>query len=181
MSDVCDCFPRLKEITDEREHRYRAMPDAPGPEGPMRKNEIRVISIGNLEEVVKCRRSGHAFIISEPADCGGEADAPYPLEYMLGGAIGCFSAVFAFYAAKMGVPYRQMEVVARTYFDVKGHMMPDAPPPGFKKVEMEIHIVSDAPPERLQEIQDLALKGCPGMDTLRRPVPIESQLFIKAP
>jgi uncharacterized OsmC-like protein len=181
MPNVCECFPRLKEITEAREVRYRLQPEAPGPEGPQRKNTVRVISIGNLEEVVKCQRSGHSFIISEPADCGGESDAPYPLEYLLGGAVGCFSAVFAFYAAKLGVRYQEMEIVARAAFDVRGHMIPDAPPAGFRKVEMEIHVVSDEPEERLREVEALALRGCPGIDTLRRPVPVESQVFVKRP
>jgi uncharacterized OsmC-like protein len=86
--------------------------------------------------------------------------------------------VFAFYAAKMGVAYDSFEAVARTNFDVRGHMMPDAPPSGFQKVTIEIAVRSDAPVEKLKEVERLALAGCPGIATLRDPVPVESSLTI---
>jgi uncharacterized OsmC-like protein len=86
--------------------------------------------------------------------------------------------VFAFYAAKMGVNYESFEAVARTSFDVRGHMIPDAPPSGFQKVTIAINVKSDAPPETLREIEQLALKGCPGIATLRDPVAVETMLTV---
>ena len=147
MAAVCDCFPELKSVTDAREARYRADPSRPAPEGPQSSLEVTVTSIGQLNEHVTTRNSGRQFIISEPKHVGGLADAPTPLEYLLSGAVGCYAAVFAFYAAKMGVNYESFEAVARTSFDVRGHMMPDAPPSGFQKVSIAIKVKSDAPPE----------------------------------
>lgn len=178
MTKVCDCFPALKSVTDAREARYRADPQKRAPEGPQSSLEVRVTSIGDLNERVTTRNSGQTFIISEPKHVGGIADAPTPLEYLLSGAVGCYAAVFAFYAAKMGVAYDSFEAVARTNFDVRGHMMPDAPPSGFQKVTIAIEVKSDAPPEKLREIERLALAGCPGIATLRDPVPVESTLSI---
>jgi uncharacterized OsmC-like protein len=86
--------------------------------------------------------------------------------------------VFAFYAAKMGVNYESFEAVARTNFDVRGHMMPDAPPSGFQQVTIAINVKSDAPAERLREIERLALNGCPGIATLRNPVSVETTLTV---
>jgi uncharacterized OsmC-like protein len=86
--------------------------------------------------------------------------------------------VFAFYAAKMDVAYESFEAVARTNFDVRGHMMPDAPPSGFQKVTIAIEVKSDAPPEKLAEIERLALAGCPGIATLRDPVAVETTLKV---
>lgn len=178
MAGVCDCFPELKSVTDAREARYRADPQKRAPEGPQSSLEIKVTSIGRLNERVETRNSGQTFIISEPRHVGGIADAPTPLEYLLSGAVGCFAAVFAFYAAKMGVDYESFEAVARTNFDVRGHMMPDAPPSGFQKVTIAIKVKSDAPVEKLAEIERLALNGCPGIATLRDPVPVETTLSI---
>jgi hypothetical protein len=84
--------------------------------------------------------------------------------------------VFAFYAAKMGVNYESFEAVARANFDVRGHMMPDAPFSGFQKVTIDMNMKSDAPLEKLREIERLALAGCPGIATLREPVPVETTL-----
>jgi uncharacterized OsmC-like protein len=180
MTAVCDCFPELKSVTDAREARYRADPTKRAPEGPQSSLEVTVTSIGNLNEGVTTRNSGRQFIISEPKHVGGIADAPTPLEYLLSGAVGCYAAVFAFYAAKMGVDYESFEAVARTNFDVRGHMMPDAPPSGFQTVSIDISVKSDAPAEKLREIEQLALKGCPGIATLRDPVAVETTLNVTA-
>ncbi len=181
MVRVCDCFPELKEITESRERRYVAHPEKSAPEGPQSFVEVKVTSIGQLNELVECRKSGHKFIISEPVHVGGQNVAPTPLEFLLSGAVGCYAAVFAFYAAKMGVSYDSFEATARANFDVRGHMMPDAPPSGFQTVTMEIRVVSDAEPAALQEIERLALQGCPGIATLRNPVAVDSRLDIRRP
>jgi uncharacterized OsmC-like protein len=181
MVKVCDCFPELKAITDAREQRYRNHPEKPAPEGPQSFVEVKVTSIGQLNELVECKKSGHKFIISEPRHVGGQNVAPTPLEFLLAGAVGCYAAVFAFYAAKLGVTYDSFEAVARTDFDVRGHMMPDAPPSGFQKVTIAISVVSDAPRDKLEEVERLALEGCPGISTLQRPVPVESSLTVARP
>ncbi len=178
MIRVCDCFPELKQITDARERRYRASPEKPAPEGPQSFVEVKVTSIGQLNELVECTKSGHKFIISEPRHVGGQNVAPTPLEFLVSGAVGCFAAVFAFYAAKMGVDYESFEATARAEFDVRGHMMADAPPSGFKSVTIDMRIVSDAPTETLAEIERLALAGCPGIATLRDPVEVRSSLAV---
>ena len=109
MVKVCDCFPELKDITDARERRYRTYPDKPAPEGPRSFVEVKVTSIGQLNELVDCKKSGYKFIISEPVHVGGQNCAPTPLEFLLSGAVGCYAAVFAFYAAKL--------TTARFYFE----------------------------------------------------------------
>ena len=79
MTKVCDCFSELKAITAARETRYRAHPDKPAPEGPHSYAEVKVTSIGQLNELVEAKRSGHKFIISEPVHVGGQSVAPSPL------------------------------------------------------------------------------------------------------
>ena len=104
-----------------------------------------------------------------------------PLELLLSGAVGCYAAVFAFYAAKLDIAYDGFEAVARASFDVRGHMMEDAPSSAFGKVSIDVTVVSDAPADRLREVERLALKGCPGISTLREPVPVESVLTVQKP
>jgi uncharacterized OsmC-like protein len=181
MARVCDSFPELKEITEARERRYRAAPEKAAPEGPQSSVEVKVTSIGQLNELVECRKSGFKLLISEPVHVGGQSCAATPLELLLSGAVGCYAAVFAFYAARLGVAYDGFEAVARASFDVRGHMMEDAPSSAFAKVSIDVTVVSDAPAERLREVERLALKGCPGISTLREPVPVESVLTVRPP
>jgi uncharacterized OsmC-like protein len=178
MAKICDCFPELKAVTDTRERRYRADPDKAAPEGPQSFVEVKVTSIGQLNELVDCKKSGYKFIISEPVHVGGQNCAPTPLEFLLSGAVGCYAAVFAFYAAKLGVSYDSFEAVARSDFDVRGHMIADAPKSAFQKVTVSITVVSDAPADKLREVERLAFDGCPGISTLREPVPVETRLTV---
>src|SRR5499425_380485 len=178
MVKVCDCFPQLKEITDARERRYRADPEKPAPGGPQSFVEVKVTSIGGLNELVECKRSGFKFVISEPSHVGGQNCAPSPLEFLLSGAVGCYAAVFAFYAAKLGIAYDGFEAVARTEFDARGHMIADAPTSAFHKVTISLRVTSDAPEDKLREVERLAFAGCPGINTLRAPVPVETRLEV---
>jgi uncharacterized OsmC-like protein len=178
MARICDCFPELKDVTEARERRYRAHPDKAAPEGPQSYAEVKVTSIGQLNELVEAKRSGYKFIISEPVHVGGQNCAASPLELLLSGAVGCYAAVFAFYAAKLGVTYDSFEAIARTEFDVRGHMMPDAPSSAFQKVTIAVNVVSDAPKEKLEEVERLSFEGCPGISTLRQPVPVETRLQV---
>jgi uncharacterized OsmC-like protein len=181
MAKVCDCFPELRTVTDARELRYRTHPEKSAPEGPQSFVEIKVTSIGQLNELVDCKKSGYKFIISEPAHVGGQSCAPTPLEFPLSGAVGCYAAVFAFYAAKLGVSYERFEAVARTDFDVRGHMIADAPKSGFQKVAISINVVSDAAVDKLEEVERLACQGCPGISTLREPVPVATEIRVTRP
>ena len=177
---VSDCFPALKEVTRAREERYRGeAADLPAPEGPHSTVHVKVTSVGDLNERAESVKSGRSWVISEPKHVGGLADAPTPLEYLLSGAVGCFAAVFAFYAAKHDVPYSSFEATALAELDVRGHMIEDAPPSGFRRVSLELAIESDAPREQLERVHALALAGCPGIATLRDPVEVTSSLQIQ--
>lgn len=178
---VCDCFPRLREVTAAREARYRDDPAQPAPHGPQSTVEVQVTSIGDLDEEAQSLKSGQTWVISEPEHVGGLADAPTPLEYLLSGAVGCFAAVFAFYAAKHHVDYRSFRARAHAAFDVRGHMMADAPPSGFSSVAIAVEVDSTASVERLEEILELALDGCPGIATLREPVAVDSTITVRDP
>ena len=72
----------------------------------------------------------------------------------------------------------QLSEFARSEFDVRGHMIADAPNSAFRKVTIAIDVVSDAPAEKLAEVERLALAGCPGISTLREPVPVATELRV---
>lgn len=175
---ICDCFPRLKEVTLARAERYRKDPEAKSPVGPQSYVLVTVTSVGDLNEVAESGKSGRTWAVSEPQHVGGLADAPSPLEYLLSGAVGCFAAVFAFYAAKLDVPYSKFVATARAEFDKRGHVLEDAPPAGFTSVQLDVQVTSTCHREDLERVLDLAVRGCPGIATLRDPVPINPALSV---
>jgi uncharacterized OsmC-like protein len=179
---VCACFPALKKVTLEREARYVEDPDAIAPQGPQSTVEVAVRSVGELNELASSLKSGRTWVISEPPHVGGLANAPTPLEYLLSGAMGCFAAVFAFYAAKWDVSYDTFEASAKAELDVRGHMMEGAPPSGFRRVTIQVDIgVSGSPDqEALERVMDASMKGCPGISTLRDPVHFETIMNVSS-
>ena len=86
MTAVCDCFPELKSVTEAREARYRADPDRRAPEGPQSSLEIKVTSIGNLNERVETifmmPKDTYTFlssrIVKEIARLGGDVSVFVP-------------------------------------------------------------------------------------------------------
>ncbi len=177
---VSACFPQLKKVTLEREARYIEDPTATAPQGPQSTVEVAVRSVGDLNELARSQKSGRSWVISEPPHVGGLADAPTPLEYLLSGAMGCFAAVFAFYAAKWDVEYETFEAWAKADLDVRGHMMEDAPPSGFQRVaiRVEVGVAGQPDQEALERVLDAAMKGCPGISTLRDPVLLEADMTV---
>jgi len=171
---------RLREVTLARAERYSGEAAGnPAPEGPQSTVHVRVHSVGELNEEAQSLKSGRTWTISEPEHVGGLANAPTPLEYLLSGAVGCFAAVFAFYAAKLDVPYDAFDVTALATFDARGHVLEDAPPSGFRSVRLDVAVESQAPREQLERVHELALAGCPGIATLRDPVAIDSSLDVR--
>src|SRR2546423_14253626 len=57
-------------------------------------------------------------------------------------------------------------------------MIADSPSSAFRKETISVRVTSDAPAEKLAEVERLALAGCPGISTLRAPVPVESELKV---
>jgi uncharacterized OsmC-like protein len=180
VSEVRDMLQPLRAVTLAREARYLGeAAGKPAPEGPHSTVHVKVTSVGALNEEAESVKSGRTWTISEPQHVGGLADAPTPLEYLLSGAVGCFAAVFAFYAAKLDVPYDSFEATALAKLDVRGHMIEGAPPSGFESVRIDVAIQSDAPRDDLERVHALALAGCPGIATLRDPVAIHSSLNVQ--
>jgi uncharacterized OsmC-like protein len=57
-------------------------------------------------------------------------------------------------------------------------MIADAPTSAFRKVTISLRVKSDAPEDKLREVERLASAGCPGINTLRTPVPVETRLEV---
>jgi len=45
-------------------------------------------------------------------------------------------------------------------------------------VTIGLRVTSEAPEEKLREVERLAFAGCPGINTLRAPVPVETRLEV---
>lgn len=110
---------------------------------------------------------------------GGTSTAPNP------GTIGrtalgtCLATSFAMWAARMDVSFERIAVDVIAEFDARGEMgVSDEVPPGYTKVTFKVHVVSQAPEERVRELFAVTERHTSWLDLIRRPVDTAIELTI---
>ena len=61
-------------------------------------------------------------------------------------------------------------------------MMEDAPPSGFRRVVIDVDVGVTGEPDTaaLDRVLQAAMKGCPGISTLREPAQLEANINVKS-
>ncbi len=108
---------------------------------------------------------------------GGEGLAPDPVQYCLYGLAACYAGTFASVAAMEGVELRGLRVAIENRLDL-ARTLGLSETPIVEGVEIELSVKSDAPREKLEEIKRLADERCPGVECLRRPIPLATRLDV---
>ena len=90
---------------------------------------------------------------------GGDGTAPPPLALFTAALTGCLMTQIRAFAKRLSIEMRGVEVKARLHW--KGEQFGNDPyvtePVSFG---LDVHIDSDATPEKLRELLDAAKKGC---------------------
>ncbi|MCS7221893.1 MAG: OsmC family protein [Anaerolineae bacterium] len=111
----------------------------------------------------------------QPTAQGGGGSRPGPMLYCLYGLASCYTATFATVAAMMGVELKGLRVIAES--DVNfAPVFGLAEAPIIEGVRLTLHVESDAPRERLEEIERLAIQRCPGVYCIAHAIPFETRL-----
>jgi len=111
----------------------------------------------------------------QPTGQGGGGTRPGPMLYCLYGLASCYTATFATMAAMMGVELKRLEVAVES--DVNF-----APVFGLSEesiiegVRITISVESEAPEEKIKEIEALAAHRCPGVFCMANAIPFETRL-----
>jgi uncharacterized OsmC-like protein len=123
------------------------------------------------------RRSPHVHDIDEPPVLLGEDRGANPVEYLLAGLSGCVTTTFIAYAAAQGVKIDELRTELEGDIDVRGFLgITGSVRPGYKEIRVKLHVKSDAPRERIQELIRLAERRSPVSDSVRKGVPIQFAL-----
>lgn len=107
---------------------------------------------------------------------GGGGQKPDPIQYCLYGFASCFAGTFAAVAAMEGVTLKKLTVAAENRMDLS-RTFGLADNPLVEGVELTVTVSSDAPPEKLQEIERLARERCPGVYCITNPIPLKTTLL----
>ena len=112
---------------------------------------------------------------NQPTGQGGGGTRPGPMLYCLYGLASCYTATFATMAAMMGVDLRRLEVMAES--DVNfAPVFGLSEEPIIEGVRITLSVESEAPQEKIAEIEALAAQRCPGVFCMANAIPFETRL-----
>lgn len=113
----------------------------------------------------------------QPSFLGGGGTNPGPLIYCLYGSASCYVATFATMAAMEGVELKKLRIVAESFIDLS-KVFGLGEKPIAEKVKFTLFVESDAPKEKIKQIEELATQRCPAVYCLTNPIPLETELKI---
>ncbi len=130
-----------------------------------------------FEADIKFEGGKVALQCEQPTFLGGSGAHPGPMLYCLYGFASCFTATFAMVAAQENVELKSLRVKAESHVDFsRAFGLTENPP--VEKVSITLFVQSDAPQEKIQEIEKLAQKRCPAIYCITNPVPLSTQIVV---
>lgn len=99
------------------------------------------------------------IVADEPVELLGRNTAPNPQELLMAGLNACMSVGYVAHAAVMGITIHSLEIETGGQLDLRGFLgLDDTVNPGFDEVEYVVRLRTDASPERVQELHELATR-----------------------
>lgn len=106
------------------------------------------------------------FEADSPTFMGGTGTLPGPMQYCFFGLASCYTGIFATIASLMGVKIKSLKT--RVEADINfSQVFGIEEKPIMEEVRVTLHVISDSPAEKIKEIEELAIKRCPAVYTLR--------------
>ncbi len=114
----------------------------------------------------------------QPTNLGGGGTRPGPLHYCFFGLVSCYTATFAAMASMMGIELKKL--TARLEGNLNfSRVFGLSQAPVMEKIHITLEVESDAPREKLEEIERLAYERCPAVYALSTPVNLDTSLEVK--
>ena len=109
-------------------------------------------------DIVEPFTESHELASDEGPFHGGDATAPPPLTYFVGGFVTCLMTQIRAFAKRLGVTLNDLDVHTRVQWNWKqaGRVYETAP----KSFEIDVLIDSPDPEEKVIELIETAKKGC---------------------
>jgi uncharacterized OsmC-like protein len=118
------------------------------------------------------------FLSDNPTFMGGGGSLPGPMHYCFYGLASCYTGIFASAASLLGI--RLSRLSARVEADVDfSRVFGTGDDPIMEEVRVKLAVESDAPEEKIREAEEMALRRCPVVYTLRNPVRLMPSLEIR--
>lgn len=116
---------------------------------------------------------GFELVVDEPEVLGGENSAANPVEYLLAGYAGCLNVVFNIVAKELSININKLEI------NIDGNINPakflglsNEERAGFKSLNVNISLETDASAENEQFLIQKVKERCPVNDNLTNVTPV---------
>ena len=114
----------------------------------------------------------------QPKNLGGGGTRPGPLHYCFFGLIACYTATFATMASMMGIELKRL--AARLEGNLNfSRVFGLSKEPVMEEIRIVLQVESDAPKEKLEEVERLAYERCPAVFALTEQVRLNTSLEVK--
>lgn len=113
------------------------------------------------------------LIVDEPENLGGENSAANPVEYLLAGYAGCLNVVFNLVAKELNIKILKLNIAIDGNINPARFMgLSNDERAGFKSLNVNITLETDANAENEQLLIQKAKERCPVNDNLSNATPI---------
>ncbi|TET43850.1 OsmC family peroxiredoxin [candidate division TA06 bacterium] len=111
---------------------------------------------------------------------GGHGLAPDAVQYCLYGLAACFAGTFVNLAAMERVDLKSLKISVRNQMDLT-RTLGLSKNPIVQGVEVVLKVKTDAPREKVEELEALARERCPGVYCLTEPISLKSIIEQEGP
>lgn len=130
-----------------------------------------------MTATVKFEKGEAVFELDNPSFMGGTGMNPGPFHYCFFGLAACYTGVFASTASMMGIRLKSLRVRVEADIRFERALGLEGPPP-MEEVRVTLTVSSDDPPEKIREAEELALRRCPVVYTLRNPIRLTPHIVV---
>lgn len=114
---------------------------------------FRAAGRGESGVATDIRIGRHEVLIDEPPALGGADAAPNPVGFALAGLLSCQVVTYRFWAAKLNIPLKDVQIDVDGELDVRGFFgLEDGFRPGFGEVRVKVRLIGPAAPEQYREL-----------------------------
>ncbi len=114
----------------------------------------------------------------QPENLGGGGTRPGPLHYCFFGLVSCYTATFAAMASHMGIRLNKLTATLEGNLNFS-RVFGLSQEPVMEEIGIALEVESDAPKERLEEVEKLAYERCPAVFALTEQVKLNTSLEVK--
>ncbi len=148
----------------------------------MEAMEVQTINF-NVESTTKSGSQSEVqvrqfkVLIDEPSQLGGTDEAPNPVEYLLCGLSGCMHIMAFKVAQELNMELSDLKIkITGELNPMKLFGMPTDDRAGYQGITIELHPVTSATPETLEQWKTIMAQRSPVLDNLINKTPVDVKI-----